>query len=114
MAAHSNILAVKERKKVNSFNRVRLFARPWTVAYQAPPSMEFSRREYWSRLPLLGPFNVLNSHVSLTAAVLDSTSLEEPVFSSSRIKLSRRQNKTEFDQAARSALSNTVTTSNMW
>ena len=29
-------------------SRVRLFATPWTVAYQAPPSMGFSRREYWS------------------------------------------------------------------
>ena len=29
----------------------RLFASPWTTAYQAPPSMEFSRQEYWSGLP---------------------------------------------------------------
>ena len=32
-------------------SRVRLFAIPWTVAYQAPPSVEFSRQEYWSGLP---------------------------------------------------------------
>ena len=32
-------------------SRVRLFATPWTVAYQAPQSMEFSRQEYWSGLP---------------------------------------------------------------
>ena len=32
-------------------SRVRLFANPWTVANQAPPSMEFSRQEYWSVLP---------------------------------------------------------------
>ena len=31
-------------------SRVRLFATPWTVACQAPPSMEFSRQEYWSGL----------------------------------------------------------------
>ena len=37
--------------KVKSLSRVRLSATPWTVAYQAPPSMEFSRQEYWSRLP---------------------------------------------------------------
>ena len=30
---------------------VQLFAIPWTVTYQAPPSMEFSREEYWSGLP---------------------------------------------------------------
>ena len=39
------------RIKVKSFSCVRLFATPWTVAYQAPPSMGFSRREYWSGLP---------------------------------------------------------------
>ena len=33
-------------------SRVWLFATPWTVAYQAPQSMEFSRREYWGGLPL--------------------------------------------------------------
>ena len=32
------------------FSRVRLFATPWTVALQAPPSMVFSRQEYWSGL----------------------------------------------------------------
>ena len=35
-----------------SLSHVRLFATPWTAAYQAPPSMEFSRQEYWSGLPL--------------------------------------------------------------
>ena len=38
--------------KVKSLNRVRLFATPWTVAYQVSPSMGFSRQEYWSGLPL--------------------------------------------------------------
>ena len=32
--------------------RDRLFVTPWTAAYQAPPSMEFSRQEYWSGVPL--------------------------------------------------------------
>ena len=34
---------------------VRLFAKPWTIAYQAPLSMEFSRQEYWSELPFPSP-----------------------------------------------------------
>ena len=38
----------RKRKKVQSFSRFQLFATPWTVAYQALPSMEFSRHEYWS------------------------------------------------------------------
>ena len=39
-----------EIRKVKSVSRVRLFVTPWTVAYQAPPSMGFSRQEYWSGL----------------------------------------------------------------
>ena len=38
--------------KVKSPSRVRLLATPWTAAYQAPPSMGFSRQEYWSGVPL--------------------------------------------------------------
>ena len=34
---------------------VRLFATPWTAAYQAPPSMGVSRQEYWSGVPLPSP-----------------------------------------------------------
>ena len=41
--------------KVKSLSRVRLFVTPWTVAYQAPPSMGFSRQEYWSGVPLPSP-----------------------------------------------------------
>ena len=36
-------------------SHVRLFVTPWAVAYQAPPSMEFSRQEYWSGLPFPSP-----------------------------------------------------------
>ena len=36
-------------------SRIRLFATPWTAAYQAPPPMGFSRQEYWSGLPLPSP-----------------------------------------------------------
>ena len=41
-------------------NRVRFFVTPWTVAYQAPPSMGFSRQEYWSGLPLPSPGDLPN------------------------------------------------------
>ena len=37
--------------KVKSLSHVQLFATPWTVAYHVPPSMGFSRQEYWSALP---------------------------------------------------------------
>ena len=42
-------------KEVKSLSHVRLFATPWTVACQAPLSMEFSRQEYWSGLPIPSP-----------------------------------------------------------
>ena len=38
--------------------RVQLFATPWTVVYQAPRSMGFSRQEYWSGVPLPSPADV--------------------------------------------------------
>ena len=44
--------AWKWKVKVKSLSRVRLLAIPWTAAYQAPPSMGFSRQEYWSGVPL--------------------------------------------------------------
>ena len=40
---------------VKSLSRVQLFATPWTIAYQAPPSMGFSRQEYWSGVPFPSP-----------------------------------------------------------
>ena len=41
--------------KVKSLSHVRLLETPWTAAHQAPPSMGFSRQEYWSRVPLPSP-----------------------------------------------------------
>ena len=45
----------KDESKSLVTSRVRLFMTPWTVAYQAPPSMGFSRKEYWSGLPFPSP-----------------------------------------------------------
>ena len=45
--------------KVNLLSCVRLVATPWTAAYQAPPSMGFSRQEYWSAVPLPSPIELL-------------------------------------------------------
>ena len=46
---------VEVKVKVKSLSHVRLFVTPWTVAHQAPPSMGFSRQEYWSGLPFPSP-----------------------------------------------------------
>ena len=47
--------AWKGKVKVKSLSRVWLLATPWTAAHQAPPSMGFSRQEYWSGVPLPSP-----------------------------------------------------------
>ena len=57
-----------------SLSRARLFATLWTVAYQAPLSMGFSRQEYWSGLPFPSPENLLldklvNRNSYLTCAI---------------------------------------------
>ena len=45
---------------MKSLSHVQLFATPWTVAYQASPSMGFSRQEYWSGLPFPSPGDLPN------------------------------------------------------
>ena len=46
--------------KVESLSRVQLLATPWTVTHQAPPSMGFSRQEYWRGLPFPSPGDLPN------------------------------------------------------
>ena len=43
---------------MKSLSHVRLFVTSWTEAYQAPPSMEFSKQEYWSGLPFPSPGDI--------------------------------------------------------
>ena len=52
-----------------SLSHVRLFVAPWTVAYQAPLSIEFSRQEYWSELPFPPLGNIPNSRIKPTSLV---------------------------------------------
>ena len=47
--------AWKWKVKVKSLSHIRLLATPWTAAYQAPPSLGFSRQEYWSGVPSPSP-----------------------------------------------------------
>ena len=53
--------AWKWKVKVKSLSHVRLFVTPWTAAYQAPPSMGFSKQELWSGLPL--PLFIYLDHI---------------------------------------------------
>ena len=56
--------------KVKSLSCVRLFATPWTVAYQALPSMRFSRQECWSGLPFPSPGDLLDPGIEPRSPVL--------------------------------------------
>ena len=57
--------AWKWKVKVKSLSHVRLLATPWTVAYQAPLSMGFSRQEYWSGVPLPSPHFLFTESIFL-------------------------------------------------
>ena len=66
--------------KVKSLSSTRLFATPWTVAYQAPPSMGFSRQEYWSGLPFPSPGDLPNPGITLGSPALEADTLtSEPL-----------------------------------
>ena len=56
--------------KVKSLSRVQLFVTPWTVAYQPPLSMEFSRQEYWSGLPFPPPGDLPHPGIKLASPAL--------------------------------------------
>ena len=58
-ACYSSPMTVQKQSEV-----VWLFATPWTVAYQAPLSMEFSRQEYWSGLPFPSPGDLPNPGIA--------------------------------------------------
>ena len=57
--------AWKWKVKGKSLSRVQLLATPWTVAYQAPPSMGFSRQEYQSGVPLPSPMPLSSAYLRL-------------------------------------------------
>ena len=52
---------------LSHFSPVLLYVTPWTIAYQAPLSMGFSRQEYWSGLPSPSPGNLPNPGIEPTS-----------------------------------------------
>ena len=65
--------AWKWKVKVKSFSHVWPSATPWTAAYQAPPSMGFSRQEYWIGVPLPSPIFIhTHTHLILDCLSFDS------------------------------------------
>ena len=60
---------------VKLLSRVQLFAIPWTIAYQVPPSMEFSRQEYWSGLPFPSAGDLPNPGIKPRSPALQAETL---------------------------------------
>ena len=69
------VLCNKRKVKAKLLSRVRLFATPWTVAYQASLSMGFSRQEYWSRLPFPSPGDLPGPRVEPRSLTLEPDAL---------------------------------------
>ena len=66
--------------KAKSLSCVRLIVTPWTVAYQASPSMGFSKQEYWSGLPFSSPGDLPNPGIEPVSPALRADALlSEPL-----------------------------------
>ena len=63
--------------EVKSLNRVRLFATPWTVAYQVSLSMGFFRQEYWSGLPFPSPGDPPDPGIKPRSPTLEADALTD-------------------------------------
>ena len=60
---------------ISEVSRVQLMATPWTVAHQAPPSMGFSRQEYWSGMPFPSPGDLPDSGIEPRSPSLQADAL---------------------------------------
>ena len=65
----------QSESEVKSLSRVQLFATPWTVAHQTPPSMGFSRQEYWSGLPFPSPGDLPDPGIEPRSPTLQADTL---------------------------------------
>ena len=78
---------------MKSLSRVLLFATPWTVAYHAPPSMGFSRQEYWSGLPFPSPGDLPDPGIEPESPALGADALPSaPPGEPKKEKMYRRKN----------------------
>jgi len=69
--------AWKWKVKVKSLSCVWLLATSWTAAYQAPPSMGFSRQEYWNGVPLPSPIHMpIHMHICMHECILHDIHLK--------------------------------------
>jgi len=65
---------------LSHFSHLLLFGTPWTVAHQAPLSMEFSKQEYWSELPFPSPGDLPDPRIELRSPTLQAISFPPESF----------------------------------
>ena len=75
IARFPNNPPISKWSEVKSLSRVQLFSTPWTVAHQAPPSMGFSRQEYWSGLPIPSPRDLPDPGIESRSPALQADAL---------------------------------------
>ena len=85
---------------MKSLSRVQLSVTPWTVAYQSPQSMEFSRQEYWSGLPFPSPGDLPNSGIKPRSPALQADALlsEPPGKSNKQTNIKKEKKNTTLPQ----------------
>ena len=80
---------------MKSLSHFLLFATPWTVAYQAPPSIGFSRLEYWSGVPFPSPEDLSNPGIEPRSSALQAdalpSELPEKPLNGGRVEYKTRQ-----------------------
>ena len=82
---------MESKSEVKSLSRVRFFAPPWTVAYQALPSMEVSRHECWSGLPFPSPGDLPDPGIKPGSPALQADALPSKPPGKPQMNLSMKQ-----------------------
>ena len=74
---------------------------PWTIAYQAPPSMEFSRQEYWDGLSFPSPRDLPNPGIEPRSPSLQSDALSSEPLGTYKIYRNKRVNNSSIKDGVR-------------
>ena len=82
---------------VKPLSRVRLFATPWTIAYQGPSSTGFSRQEYWSGLPFPSPGDLPNPGIKPRCPTFQADALTSELPGNSPVLLTNLQTIASFN-----------------
>ena len=90
--------AWKGNVKVKSLSRVQLLVTPWSAAHQAPPSMGFSRQEYWSGVPFPSPFS--RQAKTVLRKKNEAGRINLPNIAFSKIRFSRLQSSEQIQHKA--------------